>query len=222
VALFGVARNILPYLILAVPAMGRTGVGRRLAERQGLRGQFTLQRIEAINPLTGERQMVFASEWREVITPTVYIDQESIDARATRLLETMQQGEVHVVFHTPTRLVERGQLLKTPHFRPFFQRLLERVEGLAQQYSHRAPQWEYAALVNAAAQVQLVHHEVEWVDIKSGSRRTRRVTPLGGFIGRATYRADDWRPLLPILLWGCATQVGKDTVKGNGVISVQV
>nr|WP_290668287.1 CRISPR system precrRNA processing endoribonuclease RAMP protein Cas6 [Ardenticatena sp.] len=222
VALFGVAKNLLPYLILAVPAMGRTGVGRKLAERRGLRGQFALQRIEALNPLTGERQMVFVSEWREVIVPTVRIDQDAIDAKAAHLLETMQQGEVHVVFHTPTRVVDKGRLLKTPHFRPLFQRLLERVEGLAQQYSHHAPQWDYAALVDAASRVQLVHHDVEWVDIKSGSRRTKRVTPLGGFIGRATYKTDDWRPLLPILLWGCAIQVGKDTVKGNGVISVQV
>lgn len=221
IALFGVATNLLPYLVLAVPAVGQLGLGRKLAERRGLRGQFALRHIEAVNPLTGERQRVLEPGQCEVTVPTVWVDEEVIRAAAERLLDTVQRGEVTVEFHSPTRLVHEGRLLKTPHFRPLFQRLLERVEGLAQQYGHQPPEWDYTALVEAASRVRLVRSQVNWVEVKSGSRRTGRVTPLSGFVGQATYVADDWRPLLPVLLWGCVTQVGKDTVKGNGVISVR-
>jgi CRISPR/Cas system endoribonuclease Cas6 (RAMP superfamily) len=62
-----------------------------------------------------------------------------------------------------------------------------------------------------------------WVDVFSGSNRTGGQTPISGFVGSARYVCDGvaWRALLPWLLWGQVTQVGKDTVKGNGVFRVE-
>lgn len=47
---------------------------------------------------------------------------------------------------------------------------------------------------------------------------------MGGFVGTATYHAplEVWQPLLPWLIWGQGTQVGKDTVKGNGWYEIVV
>ncbi len=221
ITLFGVAVNLLPYMVLAVPAMGQLGLGRRLAERRGKRGQFALRRIEALNPLTGQRELIMKPGRHEIAMPTVFVDQAAIDAAAERLLASLERGEVTVEFRSPTRLVEQGRLLKVPRFRPLFQRLMERVEGLAGEYAGGRPNWDYAALVEAAGRVRLVRNQTHWVEVKSGSRRTGRVTPLSGFVGQATYAADDWRPLLPVLLWGCVVQVGRNAVKGNGWISVR-
>ncbi|GAP61672.1 hypothetical protein ARMA_0095 [Ardenticatena maritima] len=218
--LFGVAVNLLPYLVLAIPAMGQIGIGRRMAELRGKRGQFTLRRIEALNPLTGQRELIMKSPNHEVTVPTLFIDQSTIDAATHRLLDSMTQNEITVQFRSPTRLVEQGHLLKVPHFRPIFQRLLERVEGVIDQYADGEPEWNYASLIEAATQVRMVRNQTHWVEVKSGSRRTGRVTPLSGFVGQATYTAKDWRPLLPILLWGCVVQIGRSTVKGNGWISI--
>ena len=42
-----------------------------------------------------------------------------------------------------------------------------------------------------------------------------------GIVGTATYYAPDWRPLLPWLIWGQSTHVGKNVVKGCGIYQLQ-
>jgi len=72
-------------------------------------------------------------------------------------------------------------------------------------------------LYPAADTVQLVRDETHWWDLKGYSSRLGRGQVLGGFVGRAVYSAPDWRPLLPWLLWGVSTHVGKNVVKGCGI-----
>ncbi|MGB4801194.1 MAG: CRISPR system precrRNA processing endoribonuclease RAMP protein Cas6, partial [Anaerolineae bacterium] len=62
----------------------------------------------------------------------------------------------------------------------------------------------------------LVGDQTQWVDLHSPSRQKHYATPIGGFTGQATYTSEHWEQLLPWLLWGQVTQVGKNTVKGNG------
>ncbi len=220
--LFGVAVHLLPYLVLAVPVMGKLGLGRKLAELGRRRGEFELQRIEALHPFREERQTLFVFRRPTVEMPRLTITADDVAAETERLLGSMSNGRLVVEFHTPTRLVDQGKLLKVPHFRPLFQRTLERVEGLTRLYAEQPVEWDYRELLAAAENVRLLSSQVTWVELKSGSRRTGRVTPLSGFIGRATYAAEDWRRLLPVLLWGSITQIGKDTVKGNGWIRVSL
>ncbi|MEZ4834317.1 MAG: CRISPR system precrRNA processing endoribonuclease RAMP protein Cas6 [Caldilineaceae bacterium] len=69
-------------------------------------------------------------------------------------------------------------------------------------------------------QVTLVEDRTRWWDLKgySGYRGTSQV--MGGLMGAATYIAPDWRPLLPWLIWGSIVGVGKNIVKGCGVVGV--
>lgn len=228
ITLFGHAINLLPYLILAVPEMGRIGVGRRLEENKGRRGRFTLHKVEAHHPFTDERQTVLAAGSMTVHTPTLAVNEEDICRRAAALLEnTGPNGRLRVTFLTPTRLIHHGRLVKVPHFRPLFGRSLDRIEALATLYGEATsrvpgmdPVDDVRGWLRMAEDVRLVDYQVQWVDIKSGSRRTGRVTPVGGFVGWAEYEAADWTPFLPVLLWAQVVHVGKDVVKGNGEIVV--
>ena len=53
-----------------------------------------------------------------------------------------------------------------------------------------------------------------------GDGRKGDKTPVGGLVGSATYKADEWEALLPWLLLGQGTQVGKSAVKGLGVYGI--
>ena len=71
-------------------------------------------------------------------------------------------------------------------------------------------------LLALADQVQLLDNQTRWVELESYSTRQRRSTQIGGLVGTATYRAVDWQPFAPWLVWGSLLGVGKNTVKGDG------
>lgn len=225
VTLFGVALNLLPYLILAVGEMGRMGLGRPLAENRGRRGRFRLEQVEAVHLLTEERTTVLAPGSTIVHTPQLALTEEEVREHARLLLERNPR-RIRLAFLTPTRIIHEKRLLKEPQFAPLFARALERIEALAAQYGPPSspipalPGWEPRTLLAHAEQARLVDREIRWVETSSGSRRTGHVTPTSGFVGWAEYEAPDWAPLLPVLLWATATHVGKDAVKGNGSVRV--
>jgi hypothetical protein len=65
------------------------------------------------------------------------------------------------------------------------------------------------------APIRLAENDAEWVDVWSGSKRTGRLTPTGGFVGRAVWRGG-LGPYLPLLRCGEVVHVGKNAVKGDG------
>ncbi|MCL5997402.1 MAG: CRISPR system precrRNA processing endoribonuclease RAMP protein Cas6, partial [Chloroflexi bacterium] len=127
-------------------------------------------------------------------------------------------------FLTPMRLVAGEQLVKMPDFGVLFARLLERIDQLDRQFcgGGRRDDADRLALQGGADRVRLVDANTQWVEVRSGSTRRGEPTWISGFVGQATYAAppEVWAPLLPWLLWGQLTQVGKDVVKGNGVYRV--
>jgi hypothetical protein len=152
-----------------------------------------------------------------VHTPTLMISAERVLEAAAQLA---RRGRLSLNFLTPTRLVEDGQLSKIPDFGVFFARLLKRLDELNEQFADGEcrPLDEVNALHAFADRVRLIETQTRWVEVWSGSSRTGKETPLSGFVGLATYSAppEVWAPLLPWLIWGQGTQVGKDVVKGNG------
>jgi hypothetical protein len=124
-------------------------------------------------------------------------------------------------FLTPARLVDGGRLVRRPDFRILMQRLLERLSALAREFCDTPLALDFGGLIHQAAAVQLVADDTRWVELESYSTRLGRATPLGGFIGQATF-AGDLAPFLPWLLWGQFTHVGKDAVKGNGWYTWQI
>lgn len=223
--LFGDGFQFLPYIILAAAEMGRVGVGR--GRRDGL-GRFELAAIDAVNPLTGEQARLLAPGDSLVRLPPASVAVSLADAApaAARLAEQLRRdnGVLALRFLTPLRLEEGDQLIKSPDFGVFFQRLLLRYDDLSRQFggAERRDRAEVAALHRAADRVRLVESRVRWRELWSYSGRKGRDTPLSGLVGWAVYRADPdvWTPLLPWLILGQGTQAGKSAVKGNGVYEI--
>lgn len=210
--LFARALNLFPYVILSLEEMARAGIGLKLPENRGRRGTFRIQAVNAVNPLTGERRPILQSGETMVQMPDLPITHAQVVNKAAEFQSTY----LSIRFLTPTRIVEKGGLVKRPHFRPLFQRLLERLSALARDFSDTPLQLDFPALLSQAEGIKLVEDNTRWVELESYSTRLGRRTPLGGFTGTATYHAADWNPFLPWLLWGQFTHVGKDAVKGNG------
>ncbi len=225
ITLFGIAFDLLPYLILAVQEMGRVGLGRPLEENRFRRGRFRLQSVEAVHPLTGERQTVLAPGSTIVHTPTLAMTEEQVLAQ-TRAILSSGPHRLRLAFSSPTRIIQDNHLVKEPHFAPLFARALDRLQALAEQYGPSSspvpgfPDLEPRALLEQAQGVRLVDREAHWVEVETFSRRTGRKQYASGFVGWAEYEAEDWHPFLPVLLWAVGTHIGKDAVKGDGLIQV--
>ena len=214
--LFGDGFRFLPYLVLALPEMGREGVGPG-------RGQFDLRAIWAVDPLTKQVEPVLSPGDNLVHIPSIPVNWEGVQASSKKALSLLENDNTLLIqFLTPTRLIDEKKLVKTPDFGVFFRRLLNRIDDLGQQFANHAPRNldEVHYLHTLADQVRLVDSKVEWVDVMGSSSRTQRKTPMGGFIGTTTYRSKDWRTLIPWLILGQGIQVGKLTVKGNGVYEI--
>ncbi len=219
ITLFGEGINYLPYFILAIPEMGRIGVGPG-------RGQFELARIDTISPFEGTRQVVYEHGENVVRVPSAQVRFADASCAAASILPGAE-NQLCIEFLTPLRLVhrqeERETLLKTPSFDIFFQRLLERMDELNCQFANgqRREAREVTELYDMARSVKLLEADTHWVDVFSWSGRKNDRTPLGGLVGKALYSSEHWSRLLPFLLFGQGIQAGKMTVKGNGVFQVQ-
>jgi hypothetical protein len=215
--LFGDAQRFLPYFLLAVPEAGQQGVGLG-------RGQFALQSVWAVNPLTQARECLMAPRSRVVDVPTLLLDEVAVQTAVGRG-DWKRTGRVTIDFITPTRLLENKRLVKIPDFGVLFARLLERIDELERQYAGGVgrPAAEVLQLRQLADRVRLIESDTEWVEAWSGSQRLGRATPVSGFVGRAVFQSipEIWQYLIPFLYWGQLVQVGRDTVKGNGVLRVQ-
>jgi len=217
--LYARALQLFPYVVLAVNEFERGGIGRRTLQPDGnwRRGRLAVHEIWAENPLTGERQPVLRSGDRMVQVPDIPITHQQITSHVSRLTPHVSRLTLH--FLTPTRLVEHGHLLKpeTFHFRPFFQRLVERLELLSRQFCDTPLRYEQTRpLIGAAGRVQVVENGLRWEEVRSYSTRRRAESPISGLLGPVALEAADWSPFLPWLAWGQFTHVGKDAVKGNG------
>lgn len=219
--LYGDGLAFLPYFILAAAEAGRVGVGP--GRRDGL-GRFRLEAVTSHNPFTGDTRALLAPGDPVVRANPAVVVFDHARALADRLAHELAVGDntLRLRFLSPMRLEEKEQLFKTPDFAVFFRRLLYRIDDLALNFcgGERRAAAERQQLIAAAEQVRLVEAQTRWIEQWSWSGRKQDRTPLGGFVGVATYHADDWTPLLPWLLLGQATHVGKTATKGNGLFEI--
>ncbi|MCX7683491.1 MAG: CRISPR system precrRNA processing endoribonuclease RAMP protein Cas6, partial [Anaerolineae bacterium] len=223
--LYANAMQLFPYVVLALQDFEQGGLGRQCEQYDGRwrRGRLAVREVWAENPLTAERRSVLREGERLVRVPDVPVTHEQVMAYGKRMMEREPASVLTLYFLTPTRLVEDGRLLKPPmfRFRPFFQRLLERLESLSEAFCDTPLPVDFPALLAEAETVQVVERALWWDDVCSYSTRRRAESPIGGLVGRVTLEARDWSPFLPWLLWGQFTHVGKDAVKGNGWYEVE-
>ncbi len=216
--LYARAMHLFPYVVLALTEMERGGLGRRTRQDGGLwrKGRVHIREVRAENPLTGESQPVLRAGDTTVQVPDLPVTHAQVLQGAR---DHPPGRRITVEFLTPTRLIANGRLVK-PHFfrfRPFFQRLMERLEALTRHFSDTPLVFDDPrGLIAAAEQVRLVENRLTWEEVRSYSTRRRAESPTSGLLGTVTLEADDWIPFLPWLVWGQFTHVGKDAVKGNG------
>jgi hypothetical protein len=219
ITLIGRAITFFPYLALATQVMELNGIGRPLHENGGRRGRFEVNSIELINPFSGESQPLYQRGQAKVAHPTLAITSKHVAQRAA----TLPANALTLHFLTPTRLVDRGQLVHHPSLRVLCARLSERLDALAREYAPEPAESvgledaraRAQCLAERAARVTLTENVTRWVDVASFSARQQRSTPIGGLVGRATY-SGDLAPLRELLVWGELLHVGKNAVKGDG------
>jgi hypothetical protein len=221
--LFGSAQRYLIYFLLTANAAGEEGVG--LFDRRQ-RGQFAVRRVDAVNPIIGTSENILAEGEALAHSPTTLITHADVLGVAEQDNGVGLHVSFALHFLAPMRLIVNNQLLKTPDFGVLFKHVLLRLDQTANQFNDAAysrSRDEIDVLQACANAVRLMEANTRWVDVFSGSNRTGGQTPISGFVGSARYVCDGvaWRALLPWLLWGQVTQVGKDTVKGNGVFRVE-
>jgi hypothetical protein len=211
VSLFGPAAQLFPYVVLAAQELAEDGLGRRLQANGGQRGTLRLESLSAINPLSGTRQVLFLRGSPQVQTPGLVVTADDVAAAAAAL----PNDQLTLTFHTPLRLIERGQLVQRFALRPFVQRLKERVDQLAQTYGDglALPRYDFADLL---APVQIASDSTRWLDVVSYSARQGRRLPIGGLVGTITLTGELAQPLRELLVWGALVHVGKNAVKGDG------
>ncbi len=242
-SVFGEAAQFIPYIVLAVGQMGQSqGLGKkrridsppddgqppRKARPRWERGHFRLVGIEAVDPLTRQVHPLFDPETARIQAPTDPLGEDAVQAACARLQSAIEarSGRLTLDFLTPTRIIQQKKLVKTADFVPFFTRLVDRFDALAQQYAAypRLPKAERDHLLALARQVTLVSDETTWWDVEGYSSRLNQTQKLGGYLGSATYQAatpNIWPSLLPWLVWGTIIQVGKHTVKGCGMYELR-
>jgi hypothetical protein len=118
--------------------------------------------------------------------------------------------------------------MRTFHFSVFFQRLAERAFAVNQHVGEQSPDEARSALraflarvLPVAQRVTVFQDDLTWWDVKGYSSRLKKYHYLGGLVGEIQLLADDWAPLLPLLLWGESLQLGKNVVKGGGWFEIE-
>ncbi len=124
---------------------------------------------------------------------------------------------VKLEFLTPTELKTHGSLATEPRFPALFGRIRDRVSTLQTLYGPGPAQFDFRAMGERAAQIQMTACAIQTSSTTRYSTRTGQTHELGGFMGTATYEGD-LAEFLPWLQAAEATGVGRHAVWGQGEI----
>ncbi len=218
--LFGSIIQLLPYVMLSIDVLESTGLGRKLKEYSGGRGRFRVQTVESYHPFNCERQAIYKAGKPLVGVPTLFVTTTDIAKRA----RSLPRERMTINFLTPTRLVDHEQVVHHIEFRPLVQRLLNRLGALENEYGDGDSYHSLSRcqeLLQLAETVQCVDNATRWEEVQSYSHRQKRLMPISGFQGRATF-VGDLEPFRELLVWGELVHIGKSVVKGNGWYKIEV
>ncbi|MEI7556906.1 CRISPR system precrRNA processing endoribonuclease RAMP protein Cas6 [Candidatus Chlorohelix sp.] len=218
--LFARSVKFLPYLVVGLQQMEREGLGVKYESSPGRwrRGSLRLRNIAALNPLSGEEQILFKIGNRAIEAPNKPTTHSEVLA-ITKSNGADQVYKLRFNFLTPTRLIKEGKPLSRPDLPILTQRLVERLSSLSSEYGKHELVLDYDSLLREASEMTLVEDRTYWGEVRSYSNRQQQDLSLSGFMGEVTYLGRAGK-LIPLLLWGQLTHVGKDATKGNGWYSL--
>ncbi|OKY75406.1 MAG: hypothetical protein BM485_09105 [Desulfobulbaceae bacterium DB1] len=202
--LFGKANDYLPHVVYAVEQMGKTGLGREVANGQG---RFALAAVESDGA-------------------TLYDGDKKILAHGLPLpgleLQPPPDGPVNsltVTLLTPLRLKHDNRFQQTLPFHLLIRAALRRITGLENAFGHGEPPLDYRGLVRQAEQVITRASDCRWVDIERYSNRQKTNMLIGGLQGSLVYEGE-LAEFLPLLEYCEVTHMGKQTAFGLGRVGV--
>jgi len=214
-SLFGQAQEHLPYFLLALKALGESGLGS--GYRTGL-GRFELRSVDCIG--YGTRSAVLSGN-------TVFSKQFPTISYQEILSASQEHfGEVTLIFKTPAQIKEDGVFTAAPSFRALISRLLSRANSLAELYGSGAlcsndealsllGQSRLVAISNASTRSILTERYFH--------RQKNEIKPVAPFfIGKITYSGEFSKEVMALLEMGRHIHVGKMATFGNGAYEVKV
>jgi len=198
VHVFDLRAPVLEYFREAFAAFGSQGIGP-------VHARVSLERVEQLNLDDAADEM-----GRPPLILNLDADPDPHSARVNR---------VRVQFLTPTELKSGGALAKRPEFAVLFGRLRDRISTLGGLYGTGPLEIDFRETGARAANIRMVHCQLQWEKVERKSGRTGQTHPLGGFTGEAEYqgRLGEFLPWLRAARW---VGVGRQTVWGKGDVRV--
>jgi hypothetical protein len=205
--LFGPAIELRIYPIVAMRIWSDEGMSYN-------RGRFELERIAAVNPLTGEQQQIY-SHTDQMVHQS---DQPLTIGDLCRWCESWQVGNLmKLSFITPARLFGRGYTPQDLDLKIVLKSAMERLSILALLSGFPETPVDHATPLAAAEKIAVLSRAVEIEDWSRYSKRQDRRMSLGGFIGHLILQGD-FSELKPYLKIAELLHVGKNPSFGLGQV----
>ncbi len=193
-SLVGKAIQYFPHFVLAVEAVGRSGLGPR-------RGRFKI--LQITNHFTGQRLY----EDGKLLPP-------SLEANWT----AQKTSSIRLNLLTPLSLRYQGAFVSPEQFsfHVLIRNLLRRVSALSFFHAGEELDLPFKELIEKAETVQTEEKRLETFSIRRYSARKKQEMPLKGILGEVRFRGPELEAFTPLLHLGELIHVGKNTSFGFG------
>lgn len=206
--LIGRGVEYLPYFLFSFERLGVMGLGRDHAP-------FRLERVEALRPWQPTGTVIYQDgQVLRGANRLPFIDAAALSAYAQSL-----PADLRLILHTPLRIRERGEVLRTFDFPALIRAACWRIDALTTFHGNGRWQVDHQRLVDAARAVAVDDVHTRWVDLQRTSTRQQQTMPQGGIVGAATLRGVgiDLRRLLAL---GSLVHIGKSCTFGHGSVRI--
>jgi len=213
--LFGRGIEYFPYFLVAIREMGERGLGKGYKKGSG---RFVIEGVNAVDEINGKKI-------------TIYED----DTVLNRSLEMMYQdilsgseewdGELKLIFTTPTQIKKDGRFITDPDFRTLISRLLFRVNMIGTFHCGKMLYDEEGVreILEVCEGVELKRRNVNVMDYMERYSRVqgKKIKIPTFFVGELVYDGSFSRDLMALIELGRFTHVGKLATFGCGKYEVE-
>ena len=200
--LIGQSTDYLPYFIYAFIELGKRGIGRE-------KGKYELIELRH-KALDGVETVIYTGHDQTLKSIPQVITWNDIIKNGIPPPPTLT-----LLFLTPLRVKERGDLVVNLTFPTLIARLMERIDVLSYFYCGGSAPEENQALLKEAQNIKAKAKSLRWYDWERYSNRQKRRMKMGGLIGAITF-SGNLAPFMPYLLLGQYIHVGQGTTFGLG------